>query len=120
MGSQTCACRVVSRRCRTPPPQFVADVERFYFKEARRKATTTEFEHKTTGTYKATTQPRGRKHARTKWLLSYKTVKDGVIAKTKARIVAKGSSQMQNVDYIQTLARKRQSQFWRPLQMSKV
>ena len=60
--------------------------------------------HKTTGTYKAATPPRGRKPVGAKWVFSYKTDKDGIIAKTKARLVAKGSSQMQDVDYFQTFA----------------
>ena len=37
-------------------------------------------------------------------MFSYKTYKDGMIAKTKASLVAKGFSQVQDVDYHQTFA----------------
>ena len=37
-------------------------------------------------------------------MFSYKTNKDGVIVKTKARFVAKGFSQVQDVDYFRTFA----------------
>ena len=58
--------------------------------------------HKTTGTYEAATPPRGRKPVGAKLVFSYKTDKDGIIAKTKARLVAKVFSQVQDVDYFQT------------------
>ena len=78
-----------------PPPQSVADVERSHYKAAWRKAMKTELDvHKTTGTYEAATPPRGRKPVGAKWVFSYKTDKDGIIAKTKARLVDKGFSQV--------------------------
>ena len=88
-----------------PPPQSVADVERSQYRTAWRKAMKTELDgHKTTGTYEAATPPRGRKPVGAKWVFSYKTDKDGTIAKTKARLVATGFSQVQDVDYFQTFA----------------
>ena len=49
---------------------------------------------KTSGTFEAATPPRGRKPVCAKWLFSYNTDKDGIIAKTKARLVAKIFSQV--------------------------
>ena len=69
-----------------PPPQSVADVERSQCKAAWRKAMKTELDgHETTGTYEAATPPRGRKPVGSKWVLSCKADKDGIIAKTEAR-----------------------------------
>ena len=83
-----------------PPSQSVADVARSQYKAAWRKAMKTELDdHKTTGTYEAATPPRERKPVGAKRVLSYKTDKDGIIAKTKARLVARGFSQVQDVDY---------------------
>ena len=93
-----------------PPPQSVADVECSQYKAAWRKAMKTELGgHKTTGTYEATTPPRGRKPVGAKWVFSYKTDKDGIIAKTKARLVATGFRQVQDVDYFQTFVPTRSS-----------
>ena len=79
--------------------------------------------HKTTGTYEAATPSRGRKPLGAKWVFSYKTDKDGIMAKSRARLVAKCFSQVQDVDYFFTRLhqphRQRQSKFWPPLQMSK-
>ena len=64
---------------------------------------TTELDdHKTTGTYDAATPPRGPKPVGAKWVFSSKTDKDSIIANTITRIVAKGFSQVQDVDYFQT------------------
>ena len=60
--------------------------------------------HKTTGTYEAATPPRGRKPVGAKWAFSYKTNKDGLILKIKAILVAKGFSQVQDVDYFRAFA----------------
>ena len=88
-----------------PPPQSVANVERSKYKAAWREAMKTELDgHKMTGTYEAATPPRGRKPVGAKWVFSYKTDEDGMIAKTKARLVAKSFSQVQDVDHFQTFA----------------
>ena len=72
-----------------PPPQSVADVERSKDKAAWREAMKNELDgHKTTGTYEAATPPRGRKPVGAKYVFSYKTDKDGMIAKTNSVLVA--------------------------------
>ena len=48
--------------------------------------------HKPTGTYEAATPRQERKPLDAKWVVSYTTNKDGTITKTKARLVANGSS----------------------------
>ena len=60
--------------------------------------------HETIGTYEAVTPPRGRKPVGAKWMVSYKTDKDGLILNTKARLVARDFSQVEDVDYFQTFA----------------
>ncbi|CAM9400223.1 unnamed protein product, partial [Laminaria digitata] len=45
--------------------------------------------HKTTGTYEAAPPPEGRKPVGAKWVFTYKTDKDGLIVKSKARFVTK-------------------------------
>ena len=88
-----------------PPPQSVADVERSKYKAAWLEAMKNELNrHKTTGTNKTATPPRGRKPVGAKWVFSYKTEKDGIIAKTKARLVAKGFSRVKDVEYFHTIA----------------
>ena len=88
-----------------PLPQSVADLERSQYKAACRKAMKTELDgHTTTDTYEAATPPGGRKPVRAKWVSSHKTDKDGIITKTKVRLVAKGCSQVQDVAYVQSFA----------------
>ena len=91
-----------------PPPQSVADVERSKYKAAWREAMNNELDGgKTTGTYEAAAPPqrrKGRKPVGAKWVFSYTTDKDVMTAKTKARLMAKGFSQVQNADYAQTFA----------------
>ena len=88
-----------------PPPQSVADAERPRYKTAWRAAMKNELDgHETTDTYEAATPPRGRKPVSAKWVFSYKTDKDYTVAKAKARLLAKGFSQVQDVDYFQTFA----------------
>ena len=88
-----------------PPPQSVADVERSQYTVAWRDAMKNELDgHETTGTYEAATPPRGRKPEDTRWGFSCKTDKDGLIVKTKARLVTKVFSLVQGVDYVQTCA----------------
>ena len=48
--------------------------------------------------------PEGEKAIRSRWVLSYKSDKDGSITKTKARLVAKGFMQREGVNYNQTAA----------------
>ncbi|CAN0408456.1 unnamed protein product, partial [Ascophyllum nodosum] len=48
--------------------------------------------------------PEGEKVIGSRWVLSYKSNKDGNITKTKARLVAKGFTQRQGVNYLQPSA----------------
>ena len=48
--------------------------------------------------------PEGEKAIGSRWVLSYKSNKDGNITKTKARLVAKGFIQREGVNYLQTSA----------------
>ena len=43
--------------------------------------------------------PEGRKPVRSKWRFDYKTDKEGKITSFKARLVARGSTQIRDVDY---------------------
>ena len=60
--------------------------------------------HNTTGTYEAATTPQGRKSVGAKLVFIYKTDKDGLVVKTKARLVARGFSQVRDVDYVYVFA----------------
>ena len=87
-----------------PPPQSVADVERSKCRAAWHETTKIELGgHKTTGTYEAARPPPGRKPVGAKWVVAYETDKDGLIVTTKVRLVAKGFSQVKNVDYFQNV-----------------
>ena len=46
--------------------------------------------------------PEGEKTIGSRWMLSYKSNKEGNITKTKARLVAKGFMQREDVNYLQT------------------
>ena len=74
-----------------PPPQSEANVERSINKAAWHEAMNIELDrHKTSGTYETATPPLGWKSVGVKWVFTYKTGKDGLIVKTKPRLVAKG------------------------------
>ena len=80
-----------------PPPQPLANVERFQYKAAWHEAMKNELDgHKATGTCEAVTPPQGRRTVGTKWVFTYKMGKDGLIVKTKVRLVAKGFNQVQD------------------------
>ena len=73
---------------KTAPPS-VADVKRSPYTAAWHEAMKIELDgHKTTGAYKTATQ--GRRHIGEMWVFSYNTDKDGLILKTKARLVVGG------------------------------
>ena len=70
-----------------PLPQSVADVERSQDKAAWHEAMKMELDgHETTGTYEAATPPQGRKPVGSKFVFIYKTDKDGLLARTEARL----------------------------------
>ena len=60
---------------------------------------------KDSGTFKVLDGlPEGEKAIGSRWVLSYKSNKDGNITNTKARLVAKGFMQREGVNYLQTSA----------------
>ena len=60
---------------------------------------------KDSGTFKVLDGlPKGEKAIGSRWVLSYKSNKDGNITKTKDRLVAKGFMQREGVNYLQTSA----------------
>ena len=60
---------------------------------------------KDSGTFKVLDGlPEGEKAIGSRWVLSYKSNKDGNITKTEARLVAKGFMQKEGVNYLQTSA----------------
>ena len=56
------------------------------------------------GVYEIVDRPVGKKVVQSKWVLRVKTNEKGEIEKYKARVVAKGFSQVEGVDYDQTFS----------------
>ena len=56
------------------------------------------------GVYEIVDRPAGKKVVKSKWVLRVKTNEKGEIEKYKARVVAKGFSQVEGVDYDQTFS----------------
>ena len=56
------------------------------------------------GVYEIVDRPAGKKVVKSKWVLRIKTNERGEIEKYKARVVAKGFSQVEGVDYDQTFS----------------
>ena len=59
--------------------------------------------HKTTGPYGAAIPPQRQKSIGAKWVSTYTTDKDGLIVKTKAKLVPEGLSQV-HINYFQKFA----------------
>ena len=59
---------------------------------------------KANGTWKLMKAPEGRKTVKSRWQFRAKKDKDGNIEKFKARIVAKGFTQVKGIDYKETFA----------------
>ena len=84
-----------------PPPRTVAGVERSVYRACWEEAMRSEFDgHTKTGTFTMVDRvPEGRKPVSSKWCFDYKTDKEGKITKCKARLVARGFTQIRDVDY---------------------
>ena len=89
-----------------PPPTKQADVERSPFKKLFKYSQKVELNGLLgVGCFKEIALkaiPRGRNILRSRWVHSYKSDELGYYVKTKSRMVAKGFTQMPNVDYHET------------------
>ena len=83
------------------PPLSVVGVERSVYRKGWEEAMKSEFDgHTKTGTFSVVDRvPKGRKPVRSKWCFGYKTDQKGKITKLKARLVARGFTQIRDVDY---------------------
>ena len=83
------------------PPLSVAGVERSVYRKGWEEAMKLEFDgHIKTGTFSMVDRvPDGRKPVSSKWCFTYKTDEEGKITKLKARLVARGFTQIRDVDY---------------------
>ena len=83
------------------PPLSVAGVERSVYRKGWEEAMKLEFGgHIKTGTFSMVDRvPEGRKPVSSKWCFTYKTDKEGKITKLKARLIARGFTQIRDVDY---------------------
>ena len=88
------------------PPVSVGGVLKSRYKGAWLWAMNEELKGlKDSGTFKVLDGlPEGEKAIGSRWVLSYKSNKNGNITKTKARLVAKGFMQRKGVNYLQTSA----------------
>ena len=89
------------------PPYTVAGVERSVYRKGWEQAMQSEFEGcMKTGTFSMKDRvPERRKPVGSKWCLDYKTDKEEKITKFKARLVARGFTQIRNVDYTHSSSR---------------
>ena len=83
------------------PPLSVAGVERSVYRKSWEEAMKLEVDyHIKTDTFSMVDRvPEGRKPVSSKWCFTYKTDKEGKITKLKARLVARGFTQIRDVDY---------------------
>ena len=88
------------------PPLSVAGVERSVYRKGWEEAMKSEFDgHTKTGTSSMVDRvPKGRKPVSSKWWFGYKTDHKGKITKFKARLVARGLTQIRDVDYAHSLS----------------
>ena len=83
------------------PPLSVAGVERSVYRKGWEEAMKSEVDgHTKTGTFSMVGRvSKGRKPVSSKWCFGYKTDKKGKLTKLKARLVARGFTQIRDVDY---------------------
>ena len=83
------------------PPLSVAEIERSVYRKGWEEAMKSEFDgHTKTGTFSMVDRiTKGRKPVSSKWCFGDKTDKKGKIAELKARLVARGFTQIRDVDY---------------------
>lgn len=82
------------------PPSTVDSIDTSEFREAWGHARNVELEgHRTAGTFEMAALPKARKAVTANWLFSCKTGKYGMVTKTKARLVARGFTQVTGVDF---------------------
>ena len=83
------------------PPLSVAGVERSVYREGWEEALKSELDgHTKTCTFTMVDRvPKGRKPVSSKWCFGYKTDKKRKITKLEARLVARGFTQIRDVDY---------------------
>ena len=83
------------------PPLSIAGVEWSVYRKGWEEAMKSEFDgHTKTGTFSMVDRaPKGRKPVSSKWCFGYKTDNKGKITKLKARLVARGFTQIRDVDY---------------------
>ena len=83
------------------PPLSVAGVERSVYRKGWEEAMKSEFDgHTKTDIFSMVDRvPKGRKPVSSKWCFGYKTNNKGIITKLKAKLVARGFTQIRDVDY---------------------
>ena len=83
------------------PPHSVAGADRSVYRKDWEEAMQSEFDnHMKTGTFHMVDRVcEGRKPVRSKWCFDFKTDKEGKITKFKARLVARGFTQIRVVNY---------------------
>ena len=88
-----------------PEPRNYEDVMNSEFKDVWEDAMARELEGlKATGTFTFTPAPADRKAIGSKWVFRWKSDQSGHVTKAKAKLVARGFSQIEGVDYLETFA----------------
>ena len=86
-------------------PQFVHEALGGQHSEKWKAAMASEMDSlRENGVYELVDRPSGKKVVKSKWVLRVKTNELGEVEKYKARVVAKGFSQVEGVDYDQTFS----------------